>query len=301
VAVVHLREDMRIQAGALRLCLLVFAVLAPNFLVAQDNSQQPEQPLPDFDRFLAEIKSRLRMDQTLLRNYTYEQRNTQKHLDKNGRVKKIETRLYEVFPADDPQLTYRRLMEKDGKPVPEKELKEQDRDYEKRRAKREKKLAKRSAEEENKAKKEEEEAIEEAFRIFEIAMEARETINSRPAIRFAFRPKPGAKAKSDEGKILLKFAGHAWFDEARYEIVRVELEAIDDVSIGFGVLAKLHKGAKGRFERRLFNDEVWLPFSSQFSGNLRLMLFKSMRMEVTDEFFDYRKFSVETSVSYEAK
>ncbi len=290
---------MRIQPAVLCLTLMVFGILAPPSLIANAQTQGPEPPLPDFNRFVAEVKSRLRIHQTLLKDYTYEQRNSQKHLDKNGRVKKSETRRYEVFPGDGSQLTYHRLIEKNGKRVSESELKKQDSEYQKRRAAREKKRLKQDPEAESKARKEEEEAIEEAFRVFEIAMETREIIHDRPAIRFSFKPRPGMKAKNDEIKTLRNFAGHVWFDEALYEMVRLEVEAIKDVSFGFGLLAKLHKGAKGRFERRLYNDEVWLPSSVEFSGNLRLLLFKSMRMEVTDEFFDYRKFTVETSVSFE--
>ncbi len=92
-----------------------------------------------------------------------------------------------------------------------------------------------------------------------------------------------------------------WFDEALYEMVHLEVEAIKEVSFGFGLLAKLDKGAKGRVERRLYNDEVWLPSSVEFSGNLRLLLFKRIRGQVTDEFFDYRKFTVETSVTFEPR
>ncbi len=282
-----------------RFALVTLAMLMPGLLFNPTRAQQAEKALPEFAGFVTEVKSRLQMNQSVLKNYTYQQRNSQKHLDKNGRVKKIETRLYEIFPDTDAGLTYRRLVEKDGKRVSESELKKQDREYEKRRSDREKKRLKSSAADEEKAKKEEREAIDEAFRVFEIVMEGRETIDGRPAIRLSFKPKPGLKAKSREVKILQNFAGHVWFDENLYELVRLEVEAIQDVSFGFGVLAKLHKGAKGLFERRLFNEEVWLPSTTQFSGSLRLLLVKGMRMEVTDEFFDYRKFSVETSVSYD--
>ncbi len=283
-----------------RLVLVTFVLLTADWLVVPLRAQEEVKPLPDLASFVAEVKSRLQINQTLLKNYTYQQRNSQKHLDKNGRVKKTETRLYEIFPNADPALTYRRLVEKDGNRLSESESTKQDRDYEKRRANAEKKRLKKShAETEEKARQEEKEAIEEAFRVFDIAMEAREIIGGRPAIRFSFEPKPGVKAKSKEVKILRNFAGHAWFDEELYEMVRFEVEAIKDVSLGFGLVAKLHKGSKGFFERRHFNGEVWLPSATQFTGNLRLLLFKRMRMEVTDEFFDFRKFTVETSVSYD--
>jgi hypothetical protein len=294
----HLTQGMGKQPMTARLILAVFATLAAASLCSRTLAQQTQPPLPDFDGFIAEVKSRLQLDQRILNQYTYQQRSAQTHFDKLGRVKKTETQLYEVFPHVDTGLTYRRLIEKNGAPVSENRLKKQDRDYEKRRAAREKKRLKFGPRTEHKAKQEEQEAIDEAFRAFEIAMEGRETIHGRPAIRFSFQPKPGFKVKTSDVKVLHNFAGRVWFDETLYELARLEVEAIKDVGLGFGLVAKLNKGARGVFERRFFNEEVWLPSTAQFSGNLRLLLFKNMRMQVVDEFFDYRKFSVEASVTY---
>ena len=59
-----------------------------------------------------------------------------------------------------------------------------------------------------------------------------------------------------------KFAVRAWVSESDRELVRVDAEAIDTLSMGFGLLARLHKGAKLSFLRTKVNDEVWLPHES---------------------------------------
>lgn len=279
-------------------CVAILATPAAGFFTSAVAAQPGEPPLPEFDGFVAEVKTRLQFDQKLLNQYTYQQRTVLKHLDKHDRVKKVETKLYEVFPDSDQQLRYRRLIEKDGKAVSAAERSKQDRKYRKRRADSEKRHRKSDPDAEEKARAEEREAIEEAFRAFDFAMEGRETVNGRPAIRFSFEPKPGVSAKSREVKILRNFAGRVWFDEESHELVRLEVTAIRDVRIGWGMVAKLRQGASASLERRLFNNEVWLPSMSRFSGNLRLLLVKGMRMEATDEFFDYRAFRVETAVSF---
>jgi hypothetical protein len=41
--------------------------------------------------------------------------------------------------------------------------------------------------------------------------------------------------------------------------VRLNVEAIRDANIGFGLLARMNKGTVMTFTRRFVNNEVWLP------------------------------------------
>jgi hypothetical protein len=47
-------------------------------------------------------------------------------------------------------------------------------------------------------------------------------------------PKPGIKATSSQVKILRNFAEPVWFDETLYELVRLELQAFEPATFGFG-------------------------------------------------------------------
>ena len=47
--------------------------------------------------------------------------------------------------------------------------------------------------------------------------------------------------------------------------------------MGFGVLARLHKGAKLSFLRTKVNDEVWLPARVSYSGSARVGLVAVLR------------------------
>jgi hypothetical protein len=65
-----------------------------------------------------------------------------------------------------------------------------------------------------------------------------------------------------------------------------------------GILARLNKGARLTFQRDRINKEVWLPASAHFSGSARILVFKGLKIDVTSEYSDYKKFTVESSVTY---
>jgi hypothetical protein len=81
-------------------------------------------------------------------------------------------------------------------------------------------------------------------------------------------------------------------------LVRVEIEAIDTVSIGLGLLARVHKGTRASFQRRKVNGEVWLPASFDYSASARVLLLKVLRVGGLSEFSGYRKFTVDTATTY---
>jgi cytidyltransferase-like protein len=79
----------------------------------------------------------------------------------------------------------------------------------------------------------------------------------------------------------------------------LEAEAIDNVAFGLGVLARIHKGAQFSFLRRKINGEVWLPAVVNYSASARVGLLFTLRRTGSSEYSGYRKFSVDTSSSFE--
>ncbi len=87
----------------------------------------------------------------------------------------------------------------------------------------------------------------------------REPIDGHVTILATLDPKESVKPQTDDGKIMRNFKARAWISESDYELVRIEIEAIRDLSFGMGLLARVHKGTVATFERRKVNNEVWLP------------------------------------------
>jgi len=262
-----------------------------------------ERPLPDYQAFAAEVKKHLATDEERQSGYMFIERRTDQRLDGNGRVKSEDVKVFEVYPGLPGEDRYRRLIEEDGKPVAASKLAGEDRarrkdveDYAKKmanagdRRKQEQQLAKERSRYGA--------AIDDLFRIYDIQMIRRETIDGHDTILATLTPKPSAKPQTKDGDIMRHFKARAWVSESDYELVRVEIEAIDDLSVGLGLLARIHKGTTASYQRRKVNDEVWLPAQVAWTATARVLLVKSLRVRGIADFSGYRKFTVDTSTTY---
>ena len=262
--------------------------------------------VPDRAAFVERVKRNLLDDQDVERLYTYTERSRQFRTERGQRRMKTEL-VYEVYPEPDGRGIYRRLVATDGKPTPPAELEKQDR---KRREAVEKALQKQAGEtprqrderlrKVQKVRAEERARLDEAFRLLEIRFSERTTLSGQPTLVAEFRPRAGAKATSREGKILQKFKGRGFVSEADAQVVRVELEALDNISFGLGLLARVNKGSQAAFERRYVNGEVWLPASFRLRASGRQFLLKGIDLDNEVEWYDYRKFTVDTKESVAA-
>jgi len=276
------------------LCSCLIAILAVP-VAGQD------RPLPDYASFMAEVRKRLEADDVRQSDYVYVETRREQKLDAAGTSTKETLNVFESYPALPNEPRWRRQIVKDGKPVPPADLADVDRDRQKKVLEYAKKLE-RNPEQVRDAerKKHEDEGrdserqVDDALRVYDIKMLGREVVNGYETIAVSFSPRKDAKPQTSEGKIMRHFAGKAWVSESEYEVVRIEAEAIDTVSFGLGLLARVHKGSKAAFERRKVHGEQWLPARATYTASARVMLVKVMRVGGTLEFSDYRKFSVET-------
>jgi len=261
-----------------------------------------EKPLPDPEPFIAEFRKTLRSDDKLLSKYTYTHKDTRYSLDSKGKIKKTETNVYQVFRSEEEWKTYRRQIVKDGVPVTAKELEKKDREEKERIEKETKRQDKQSDEkrqqEEAKADREEQEVLDDVFAMYDLQFLRREAINGVSTILVAFSPKLNFKPRTREGKNLHHIGGRAWIAEEDHELVQLEAEIIDPISIGAGILAKLQKGSTLTFQRRKINGEIWLPVRAEVLLNAKLLLFKGFNMRDVSEFSDHKKFNVDIELIF---
>ena len=276
------------------LALLVLFLTAPS---AQD------RPLPDYETFAAQVKTHLATDEERQSGYMFIERRTEQKLDGSGRAKDESVKVFEVYPGLPGQDRYRRLIEEDGKAVLQGTLAVQDRERQKEvesYARRVSTNAERQKEtrQRDKERREYSAAVDDLFRIYDIHMVRRESIEGHDTIFATLMPKDGVKPQTDDGKVMRHFKARAWISESDYELVRVEIEAIDDLSFGWGLLARVHKGTVATFQRRKVNNEIWLPEQVTWTASARVLLLKRLRLRGVAEFSGYRKFSVDTSTTY---
>jgi hypothetical protein len=293
--------------GAARL-LTVWAALClgAQTLVAQQpatdtvTATRAGVPLPELESFAAQVKARLRTDRTLQASYTFLERRQEVEVSKFGKVSVGSTKTYEVYPSRDPGDTYKRLVAVDGAPIDARELEKND-------AKHRKDLEDQEGSPESRAKhardvaeerQKEHDAIDEIFRVYEMRIVGREDLRGYQTIVGTLEPRPSYKPRTEDGQVMKRFRSRVWINEADYQLVRVDLEAIDDVTYGWGILGRLHKGAKITYERKKVNDEVWLPARLRIIGTGRSVLFRTFAIDSTTEWSEYKKFGVKTEESY---
>ena len=287
------------RPGFFTVLLLAVCWLAPRPVSSQQEAKG-EPPLPDARAFLDEVRRHFHTDDYLLDQYTFIERRREQRFDAKGHVKEEKHEVYEVYPSALPRHTYRKLVERDGRPLSAKELEEQDREHEKKVSRSaaegpaaEEKRRQRAAE----RLKREQEVVEELFRVYDVTLSGREIVEERRTIVVDFHPRPGVKPSSRAGKILQKFTGRAWVDEEEYQVVRAEAQLHDTFSYGLGVLARLYEGATASFLRRKVNGEVWLPAEASFRGRARILLVKGIRVDSRSQYSDYKKFQVATDTA----
>jgi hypothetical protein len=281
----------------MRLLVVTALVLLVVTATAQD------RPLPDFDSFAAQVKARLATDEERQGDYMFVEKNIEQKLDGSGRVNDESVKVFEVYPGLPGQGRYRRLIEEDGKPVPTKQLADADRDRQQEVESYARRISKEEERQEEQRKRDKQRretraAVDDLFRIYDIQMVGREAVSGHDTIVAVLTPKAGAKPQTDSGKIMRHFKARAWVSESDYELVRVEIEAIDTLSFGLGLLARVQKGTVATYQRRKVNDEIWLPERVTWTASARVLLLKTLRRRGVAEFSGYRKFTVDTSTTY---
>lgn len=281
------------------------SLVAAGLLCSVAAAQGQERPLPDPQPFLQEVRKHLDTDDERQSGYMYVETRREQKLDKTGRLSGESVKVFESYPALPGERRWNRRIAEDGRPVQPRELEKADRERQKHVEEYARKLARdpaneraREDRERERTRRERAESIDEIFRVLDVHMVGREAIDAHDTIVFSLTPRPDVKPRTRDGKIMRHFAGRAWISESDYELVRLDVEAIDTVSFGLGLLARIHKGSRASFQRRKVNGEAWLPALATYSGSARVGLVKVLRRSGTLEFSNYRKFNVETSATY---
>jgi hypothetical protein len=262
-----------------------------------------ERPLPALEPFLNEVRARLETDASRQYGYSYRETRRRSSIDGRGRRRDESVTVVESYPGLPGEgERWERVIERDGQPVPEAEIRKKDDDRRRKAERLARQLAAqapadkaRAERDMARARRERAELVNDVFIAYEIAMLGREPIDGHDTIAFSLRPRPESKPRTREGRMLKSFRGKAWVSESDYELARLEVEAVAPVSIGLGLLARVHRGTTMSFTRRKVNGEAWLPALVEYEVSARVLLLKRYRQGGAVEFSNYRKGTVETS------
>jgi hypothetical protein len=264
-----------------------------------------QAPLPDPKAFGAEVRKRMLTDRELQSQYTFVERREEISISKLGKVSAGPVKTYEVYPSVEPGNTYKRLIAVDGVPLPPEELARRDRihrdDVLREAAKRDRESPQdRQKRLQNEAKERDEwnRTLDEVFEVYDIRLIGRDRIAGAVTVVATLDPKPDSRPRTDGGKLMKKVRARAWVSEADYQVVKVVAEMIDDLTYGWGIVGRLHKGTVATFERTRVNGEVWLPARVEIKGTGRA-LFRRFTLSSVTTYSDYRKFNVSTGETFQ--
>jgi hypothetical protein len=269
------------------------AVAGAMLAVPPTAAAQAGAPLPDRDAFLEEVRARLRSDQAILRQYMYKRHVVERDRDGDGRVTETRSRTYEMRPLPDDPDGVRWIVARDGEPRPPAELAREEAEYERRLAlalqpeterQRRRRLAR-----EAERRRDDEAAVADVTRLFAVELVGREHVAGMPAIVVTFTPRPEVEPATRAGRFLKNVSGRAWFSETEFELLRVESEVFETFTYGWGILARIHKGAQAVIERQRLPDGTYLPKQYAFSGRGRVLLVRGVQRDVTITLSDFRK------------
>src|ERR1700688_1670234 len=221
-------------------------------------------------------------------DYTYTDREVEHKLDGKGQVKSTEEKTYEILEIYGAPV--QRLIEKDDKPLDSKES-----------AKEEEKIQKiidKRKNESDEARKEREDGrkfVREVADAYDFKLVGTEPVGGREAWVIDGEPRPGFEPHMKESKFLSKFHGRVWIDKRDLQLAKMDVEAIDTVSVGW-VLARIHKGTRVMLEQTRVNEEVWLPRHLTFKLDARVALLKGYKIDGDQEYSDYKKFRTSSKI-----
>ncbi len=232
-----------------------------------------------------------------LRDYTYVQREEERKLDGHGAVKSTEIRTSEVMEIYGEPVT--KLISKDDKPLSASDAKKEEEKVQKiidERKKESDNDRRKRLEREEKDREEDRKFVLEVADAFNFRLIGSEAIDGRDTWILEAEPRPGYEPKTREAKMLSKFKGRIWIDKDAEQWVKLDITAIDTLSVGF-VLARIHKGTRIVVELTKVNDEVWLPKHVQVHLDARIALFKSYDIDADQTYRDYKKFRTKSTIT----
>jgi len=225
------------------------------------------RPFPEPEAFFESVRVNLARSQDDQKLFAYKERRTELNLNPFGKLGTGGVRVREVTPVEGGSAVTIRVIERDGKPVTDSEP-----------VRRPMRMSARGRR-----------VVDDVAATLDISMNRRERLDGREAIVAVFKARRDAKPQTREGRIARDFSGEIWIDELTREVTRIDAKAIDDVAFGYGVLARLNKGATVTLRRELVHENLWLPVSMRFSGEGRALLLRKLTIDFAVDWFDYRK------------
>ena len=247
----------------------------------------------DLDALARSVHATLLKEYRQEQRYTYVEKRRDVEISKLGKVYVGPLRTFEVYPRTfGPD--YKRLVEVEGKPLDPAELARRDEEHRRnqlKEAERERReTPERRAARLKKEQEELEEIVNDAARVFAFELVGREEIDGDPVIVVNLKPRPDARVTSREGEWMKKMTGRLWIAEAGHHIARLRLNATDELSIGWGVVARVETGSGFQYVRKRIGAD-WVPLELTVEGSGRTLLFRRFSVKTVTTYSNHQRWT----------
>jgi len=249
-------------------------------------------PTPDIRQLMKDVQAHQKEVEKERENDTYTALLTTQDIDANGQVTKTETEEDEDFFVNGHLIW--RTVKKNGKPLTEHEEQKETERVTKLVEKAQNTPSDRPIEGQTVS-------ISRLLEIMDVRNPRRETYHGRPTIVFEFIGRRDAKTHGMIEDASKKLQGTIWIDEADRQVAHLEVSFNDNFRVAGGVFATVQKGSNFHFDQAPVGGGVWLPTGGEGAMQARLLVFKNVRQHYTERDYDFKRFSVETQQSKDAK
>jgi hypothetical protein len=229
-------------------------------------------------------------------DYTWVCHLHERHFDSHNQVTSEHQEAWETIILDGQP--YRRILDRDGKPLPPDKQRKQQHKLDTAAADLEKETLQekqRRAADYEKTRRRERQFLLEIPDAYDLRLEGDDKVDGLDVWVISGVPKPGYRPRSRDGAALLKIRGKMWIEKTGYQWVRIEAQTTDTISFGL-FLARLNPGARLVLEQTRIKDEVWLPKREYLSGSGRIGLVKRIAEDQEITWGDYKKFRVDSKL-----
>jgi hypothetical protein len=83
------------------------------------------------------------------------------------------------------------------------------------------------------------------------------------------------------------FAGRVWIDETTHQIAKIDMQAIDDISIGWGIVGRIYEKTRIVATRTRVGN-IWMPSQFTIDASGRTLMFRAFEVRLATSYSDYK-------------
>lgn len=116
-------------------------------------------------------------------------------------------------------------------------------------------------------------------------------------VRLTFSPNPGYDAPNRELEVFRAMQGKMWIDRNARRMTRIDGTLTEDVTFGWGLLGRLHKGGTFNVVQKQVGPDHWEVVSTDVNMKGHAIIFKTINVKQHEVLSNFRRMPDDLSVS----